>query len=129
MRYRLIPETTRQQHLEISLLVILAGWLVSVYYPSLPLRYLIPCVAILALVIPSVFRPLASIWFGMSHVMMPIMSKFILGAIYLILVIPVGFFKRKSLLEKRSIKYKKSTESNFIHRYKVFVKEDLIDPF
>ena len=85
---------------------------------------------IITMSVPVFFKPMAVIWFGLSHVLGLGMSKLILTVIYLVFVTPVGIVS--NLFRNDPLKlsaFKHSRESVFKTRDHVFSKEDLIHPF
>lgn len=51
-------------------------------------------VMLLVLVWPSVFRPLAFVWFGLAEILGWVMTRVIFSTIFFLLVTPVGVFRR-----------------------------------
>lgn len=91
-------------------------------------------IAILMLVInmtwPNIFKPVAKIWLGFSHLLGTLISKVILSIVFLGLVTPVGFIRR--LLGRDSLqvkKWKKSNGSVFKVRDHKYTPEDLTNPY
>jgi multisubunit Na+/H+ antiporter MnhG subunit len=79
---------------------------------------------------PNVFRPTAKIWLGFSHLLGSVMSRIILGIIFLVLVLPVGFVRRaigKDSLQLK--KWKKDHTSVFKIREHEFTSEDIKHPY
>jgi hypothetical protein len=79
---------------------------------------------------PNVFKPVAKIWLGFSHILGSVMSKFILSMIFLILVLPVGVARRaigKDALQLK--KWKKDHASVFKIRDHEFTSEDIKHPY
>jgi len=79
---------------------------------------------------PPAFRPLAVLWFGLSHVMGNLVSKIILSILFGVLVTPVGVIRRwagKDAMQLR--KWKKDTSSVFVAREGVIRPEDLDNPY
>jgi Saxitoxin biosynthesis operon protein SxtJ len=91
-------------------------------------------VAIILLIItmawPRAFKPLAGLWFGLSHVLGTVMSKVILTLVFFIIVTPIGLLRR--LMGKDSLqlkKFKKDRDSVFLVRAKLVDKKDLHKPY
>ena len=90
--------------------------------------------AIILLVItmawPRAFKPLAGLWFGLSHVLGTVMSKVILTLIFFIIVTPIGVIRR--VMGKDSLqlkKFKKDRGSVFLVRAELVEKEHLHKPY
>lgn len=79
---------------------------------------------------PVLYRPVAKIWLGFSHVLGIVMSKIILSIIFFLLVFPVGLLRRlmgKDALQRK--KWKKGRSSVFkIHEYQ-FTPKDIENPY
>lgn len=79
---------------------------------------------------PNIFKPVAKIWLGFSHVLGSVMSRIILSIIFLVLVLPLGFVRR--LIGKDSLqlkKWKKDHVSVFKTREHEFTSEDIKYPY
>jgi hypothetical protein len=81
--------------------------------------------------VPVIFRPLASLWFGLAHIVGTVMTKFLLSVIFLVIVVPIGLFRRIFLgsdaMENKA--WKTDTTSVFKTRDHVFSAEDMETPF
>lgn len=91
-------------------------------------------IAAVALVInmirPGIYRPVAKLWLGFSHLLGTMMSKVILSIIFVVLVIPVGCFRR--LMGKDALRlkeWKKGNNSVFKIREHKFTPDDIINPY
>jgi multisubunit Na+/H+ antiporter MnhG subunit len=85
---------------------------------------------LLTMTAPQVFRPLAVLWFGLSHVMGNVVSKVILTIIFFVLVTPVGLIRRglgKDSMQLR--KWKQDTDSVMVVREGAIRPEDLDNPY
>jgi len=84
----------------------------------------------IGMAIPVSMKPLAWMWFGLSHLLGQIMSRVLLGIVYLLLVLPMGLIRR--LLGKDALRltfWKQSESSCFVERAHVFTAEDLKNPY
>lgn len=87
-------------------------------------------VLILTMTAPILFKPLGYLWFGLAHIMGTIVSKILLFLVFVLLVTPVGIFRK--VLGKDSMKLKKwktGPESVFETRNHVFTAEDITKPY
>ena len=85
---------------------------------------------LIGMVVPVAMKPLAWAWFGLSHLLGQVMSRVLLGIVYLLLVLPMGRIRR--LLGKDSLRltlWKQGGTSCFIERAHVFSAEDLKHPY
>jgi hypothetical protein len=94
--------------------------------------FLIGAIAALVIdmIIPQVYRPVAIVWFGLSHLIGTVTSKVILAVVFLCLVTPLGMLRR--LLGKDSLKlkeFKAGNESVMKERNHRFVAADIEKPY
>lgn len=90
--------------------------------------------AILVLVVnmihPGIYKPLARVWFGLSHVLGTVMSKVILSLAFFLVLTPMGLLRKA--LGKDSLHvacWKKGTDSVFRVRDHTFTAADIEQPF
>lgn len=87
-------------------------------------------VQIINMICPSVFKPLAVLWFGLAELMGTIMSKIILTMVYALIVVPVGAIRKMigkdTLLLKQ---WKKNGSSVFWERNHLFTTKDVEHPY
>lgn len=87
-------------------------------------------VLVLVMAAPGLFRPLAIIWFGLSHVLGYLSSRVLLSAVFLLVVTPMGLVRR--LLGKDALRlrqFKRGQGSVFITRDHTFTARDLERPY
>ena len=87
-------------------------------------------VLVINMTFPMFYYLFAIIWLGFSQLLGTIVSKIILTIIYLILVIPVGVFRR--LVGKDSLQifqFKKGNKSVMRIRNYTFVSKDIENPY
>jgi hypothetical protein len=51
-------------------------------------------VLVLCMTWPRIFRPLAGVWFGLSHLLGTVVSKIVLSILFFGLVLPIGLIRR-----------------------------------
>ncbi len=90
--------------------------------------------AILLLVVtmawPRVFRPLARLWFGLSHLLGAVVSRIVLTLIFFLLVTPIGLIRRLSGADALQLRqWKKDRGSVFKVRGGAIPPEDLGRPY
>jgi len=87
-------------------------------------------VLVVNMIFPMFYYLFAIIWLGFSQLLGTIVSKIILTIIYIIMVIPVGLFRR--ILGKDSLQlsgFKKSNSSVMQTRDYNFLPEDIENPY
>ena len=67
-------------------------------------------ILIINMICPIVYKPVAIIWLGLSHLLGTIVSKILLTIIFFLVVTPIGLFRR--LLGYDSLKLKKFKKGN-----------------
>ena len=103
-----------------------------VFFVTREIRYVTLATAVLLLdmIWPSFFKPLAKVWFGLSHVLGTVMSKVLLTLVFFLVLCPMGLLR--SLLGKdpmRVRQFKQGTESVFRVRDHTFTAADVEQPF
>lgn len=93
---------------------------------------LVPAIAVLVLCMawPTFFRPMASFWFGLSHIMGTVMSKVLLTVLFFLVVVPMSFLRRmagKDAMQRRM--WRKEGTSCMTVRNHTFSAEDMKKPF
>ncbi len=93
---------------------------------------IIPSIGVLVLIMvwPTLFRPLAPLWFGLSNVLGTVVSKIILVVIFFLIVTPVGFCMR--LLGKDSMRlkdWKTGRDSVLLERNHIYTGKDIEKPY
>jgi hypothetical protein len=79
---------------------------------------------------PKIYKPVAKIWLGLSHLLGTMVSKVVLSIIFFGLVMPVGLARRISGKDSLQIKkWKKGRDSVFKTRDHEFTPEDISHPY
>jgi hypothetical protein len=87
-------------------------------------------VLVIAMTAPRVFRPAAVVWFGLSHVLGTVMSKVLLGAVFYLIVTPVGLVRRWLGHDSLRLRAFKAGDASVMHtRQHVFTPGDLEKPY
>lgn len=87
-------------------------------------------VLIVNMVVPQIYKPVAVIWLGFSHLLGTVMSKVLLSVLFFGFITPVAVLRRlfgKDSLRLRS--FKKSEESTLVVRNHVFSGQDIKKPY
>jgi hypothetical protein len=85
---------------------------------------------LITMIWPNAFRPLATLWFGLSHVLSRVVSQVILTALYFLLVTPIGLIRRLGGADALKLKqWKQGRDSVFIVRQGVIQGKDLENPY
>jgi hypothetical protein len=85
---------------------------------------------LLTMVWPDAFRPLAVLWFGLSHLLGNLVSRIVLTIIFFVLVTPIGLIRRWAGADSLQLKkWKKDTKSVFMERQGAILPKDLDHPY
>ncbi|MGD9609452.1 MAG: SxtJ family membrane protein [Desulfovibrionaceae bacterium] len=85
---------------------------------------------LLNMIAPALFKPLAKLWFGLSHVLGTVMSKVMLTLVFFLVVTPMGLSRRlvgKDTLQLR--RFGRDRTSVFRDRDHLFTSADIEQPF
>jgi len=123
-------EITRTQAKDTAMAMVLILLLLGYFLENiLYYKTAIP-VLLLAMIIPNIFKPIAVIWLGLSHVLGTFVSKIILSVVFFLLVTPVGLLRRLLGYDSLQLKkFKKGTESVLTVRNASFSPKEIEQPF
>ena len=87
-------------------------------------------VLVLTMTAPLTLRPLSVVWFGFSHLLGTVMSKALLGAVFYLMVTPVGVARRLLGHDSLRLRAFKGGNGSVMHvRQHVFAPDDLDKPY
>ena len=79
---------------------------------------------------PKAFKPLAGLWFGLSHLLGSVVSRVILTVLFFVVVTPIGVIRRWSGADALQLKkWKQGRESVFVEREGAIQGKDLVQPY
>lgn len=85
---------------------------------------------LLLMVWPGAFKPFASLWLGLSHLLGSVMSRVLLTVVFYLVVMPVGLVRRAAGKDSLRLKaFKKGNDSVFRVRDHQVRAEDLERPY
>ena len=120
------PEQAKDTGMALTLLCLLIVQFKHAY-KLVPLAIIL---MILTMAWPKIFRPLAGLWFGLSHVLGTFMSKVILTVIFFVIVTPIGVIRRLMGADSLQLKkFKKGQDSVFMVRADLMHKDNLRTPY
>jgi hypothetical protein len=82
---------------------------------------------VISLTVPSIFRPLSYLWFGLSMAISFVMSKLIISIIFILVVTPLGMLRRLTGADPLRLGKKQTVCLN--DRKRLFTSKDLKAPF
>lgn len=120
------PEQAKDTGMAMVLICLLLG-----YFGKFP-KFLGVSIVLLLITMacPKLFKPLAGLWFGLSHVMGQVVSKIILSLAFFLVVTPIGLIRRLMGADSLQLKkWKKGTDSVFVERQGAIQDKDLMQPY
>jgi uncharacterized Tic20 family protein len=120
------PEQAKDTGMAMVLICLLLG-----YFGKFP-KFLGVSIVLLLLTmaVPKIFKPLAVLWFGLSHLLGQVVSKIILSLAFFLIVTPIGLIRR--MMGKDSLqlkKWKQGRDSVFVQRQGAIQDKDLLNPY
>src|SRR5512144_3227805 len=125
-----LMSSTREQAKDTGLAMVLICLLLG-YWGKFP-KFLPASLALLliTMVWPNAFRPLATLWFGLAHIMSGIVSRIILTVLFFLLVTPIGLMRRLMGADALKLKqWKQGRDSVFVMREGAIQGKDLENPY
>ena len=120
------PEQARDTGMALTLLCLIIVQFKHAY-TFVPLAMVL---LIVTMAWPRAFRPVAGLWFGLSHLLGTFMSKVILTVLFFGLVTPIGLIRRLMGADSLQLnKWKKDQDSVFLVRADLINKKDLHAPY
>jgi hypothetical protein len=120
------PEQAKDTGMAMVLICLLLG-----YWGKFPKFLAVSIVLLLiTMVWPKAFRPLAGLWFGLSHLLSQVVSRVILTILFFVLVTPIGVIRRWRGADALQLKkWKQGQDSVFIIREGPVQSKDLMQPY
>jgi hypothetical protein len=113
-----------------GLALILLVLLAYLFFHTQAILYIAISLVILLMVWPYPFRYFGYFWFALGEALGFVVSKIILSIVFIILVIPIGLLKRKSIRNNMNLYvFKKADASVFKNRDYLFSEKDFEKPF
>jgi hypothetical protein len=125
-----LVSSTKEQAKDTGLAMVLICLLLG-YWGKFP-KFLPVSVALLLITMiwPNAFRPLAVLWFGLSHLLSSVVSRVVLSALFFLLVTPIGLIRRLMGADALQLKkWKQGRDSVFIVREGAVQGKDLVNPY
>ena len=87
-------------------------------------------ILVFLIIFPKIFKYLAILWFGFSHLLGTVMTKILLTVIFYLIVAPVSIIRKLMKKDGMNLKgFKSSAKSVWINRDHEITKKDLFKPF
>ena len=97
-------------------------------------REILVTVAMIALIVdmtvPRLYRPVAVLWLGLSHLLGTVVSKILLTLVFFAVVTPIGLARKLLGIDSLKLKDFKSSETSvMIVRNHIFTGKDIEKPY
>ncbi|MGA9754307.1 MAG: SxtJ family membrane protein [Desulfobaccales bacterium] len=120
------PEQAKDTGMAMVLICLLLG-----YWGKFPKFLPVSLVLLLITMIwPKAFRPLAGLWFGLSHLLSSVVSRVILSILFFLVVTPIGLIRRLTGADALQLKkWKQGQDSVFTMREGPVQGKDMLNPY
>jgi hypothetical protein len=121
-------EKIKDAALALVLILLWAAWVPAGLHH--PLIAAAAAVILLCMLRPRIFTPFAVFWYGLGHVLGAVVSRIVLTAVYILVVVPVGLVRRLTGTDTMQLKrWKKADGSVFVARNHLYTREDVTHPY
>ncbi|MFN8208417.1 MAG: SxtJ family membrane protein [Bacteroidales bacterium] len=122
---------SRKEHQDSALALMLIIMLVYfIGYREEALLVALTVSLLFTMILPVIFYPFTILWLNLSHYLGIVSSFFLLSIIFLVIVTPVGLFRKLAGKDPLSLrKFRKGADTVFISRKHLFTRENLSNPF
>lgn len=123
-------KTTVDQAKDTAMAAVLILLLVLLY--TRDIQWGIPALVVLVIAMtwPSFFKPLARIWFALSHFMGAVVSKIVLSLIFFLIVTPIGLVRKVAGADAMGLrKWGEDVATGFVDRDHLYSADELEKPF
>jgi hypothetical protein len=120
------PEQAKDTGMAMVLICLLLGYW-GMFPKFLPVSLVL---LILTMAWPNAFRPLAVLWFGLSHLLGSVVSRVVLTVLFFLLVTPIGVIRRWMGADALQLKkWKQGQDSVFVVREGAVQGKDMTNPY
>jgi hypothetical protein len=120
------PEQAKDTGMAMVLICLLLG-----YWGKFP-KFLPVSLVLLILTMawPKAFKPLAWLWFGLSHLLSQVVSRVVLTVVFFVVVTPIALIRRLMGADALQLKkWKQGQGSVFVERQGVIQGKDMANPY
>ncbi|MBN2789425.1 MAG: hypothetical protein JXR69_04495 [Candidatus Delongbacteria bacterium] len=126
----MIKEPTREQCKDTGIILGVFFLYFSIKNASNTLFLITFLILVSVVVFPKIYKYLAVIWFGFSHLLGTVMTKILLTIIFYIVVAPVSIIRKLLNKDGMNLKgFKSSARTVWVNRDKQITRKDLFKPF
>jgi hypothetical protein len=120
------PEQAKDTGMAMVLISLLLGY-VGKFPKFLPVSIVL---LIITMAWPKAFKPLAGLWFGLSHLLGSVVSRVVLSILFFGIVTPIGLIRRWYGADSLQLKkWKQGRGSVFVVREGPLQEKDLSNPY
>jgi ABC-type multidrug transport system fused ATPase/permease subunit len=126
----IFPKITEKQNTGFGLVTILVCCVLAYWQKERSLIVTAIILCLITMMIPVVFYPFASLWFGLSQVLNKFTSIVLLSLVFFLVVTPIGLIRQ--LLGKDSLRlkqFKKGSQSVMTNRQHEYTAKDMEETF
>jgi Saxitoxin biosynthesis operon protein SxtJ len=121
---------SKMQTMEFGLVTVLVASFLALHFKEYNYIKAAFILTLLTILLPVLFYPFAYCWFGLGKILGSFSSVILLGVIYFVIVIPIGFIRRMAGYDHLKLKqFKKSKNSVMTDRDHIYNGADLINTF
>ena len=120
------PEQAKDTGMAMVLICLLLG-----YWGKFP-KFLPVSLVLLIITMawPKAFKPLAGLWFGLSHLLSSVVSRVLLTVVFFLIVTPIGVIRRWTGADALQLKkWKQGQDSVFVVREGPVQGKDMANPY
>ena len=130
LKKRLNTNISKEQAKDTGMAMVLILLLIGFFFEENIFFKISITVLIINMIIPNIYKPIAIIWLGLSHLLGTIVSSMILTLVFFIVVTPIGLFRRLIGIDSLKLKkFKQGNESVMEIRDFTFTHNEIEKPF
>lgn len=123
-------DITREQSRDTGMAMVLLLLLAFVFRKRLEFVYAAMALHVLNMVAPQLYRPVAMVWLGFSHLLGTVVSRIVLSIVFFLVVVPMGLLRKVTGKDPMKLRvFKASGESVMVERNHTFTARDLERPY
>jgi hypothetical protein len=130
MKKILSTDISKDQSRDTGMAVVLIFLLIGLFSHDFAFITIAIIALIFTMAFPLIFKYIAVIWLGFSHLLGTVVSKIVLTVIFFLVVMPVGMIRQIFGYDTLKLRqFKKGTDSVMIVRNTTFSSNDIEKPF
>ena len=121
---------TKEQSKDTGMAMVLLLLLASTAFKQQALITAAMIALIVDMTVPRLYRPVAILWLGLSHLLGTVVSKIVLTLVFFTVVTPIGLARKLLGIDSLKLKDFKSSETSvMLIRNHTFTGEDIEKPY